>query len=156
MSNRTRSYKVEEQTRIPLLSLVFAFGPMLLSLADAALIWIAPPSDVPWLVNVLLLWSGALLAFLAGVRRGLTFRSPDGETPAQIATMFYLFVIAVAALFSGPTRVAASLLMLGFTSVGILDWMAARRQEVPPYFARLRPVQMLLPVISLLVVLPKI
>jgi hypothetical protein len=41
------------------------------------------------------------------------------------------------------------LLLAGYASLIVFDARAARRLEVPPYFARLRPVQMLIPIASL-------
>ena len=93
-------------------------------------------------------WGAAILAFLAGVRRGLSFRTPGGERPAQIMTVIYLYLLAIGALLV-PLPMALALLVMGFVSLGILDPGAARRQEAPLFFARLRPLQMAVPVCSL-------
>ena len=102
-----------------------------------------------------MLWGGAILAFLAGVRRGLSFRSPKGETLPQMASMLYLFGLALLGLGAGVSKTALAPLILGFVSVAVLDTLAARREEVPPFFARLRPTQMIVVVASLASVLPK-
>ncbi|HWJ20065.1 MAG TPA: hypothetical protein VNR65_15200 [Geobacterales bacterium] len=41
------------------------------------------------------------------------------------------------------------LLLLGYASLIVFDVRAAWRLEAPPYFARLRSVQMLIPIASL-------
>ncbi len=41
------------------------------------------------------------------------------------------------------------LLLAGYASLIVFDVRAARKLEAPPYFARLRPVQMLIPIASL-------
>jgi Protein of unknown function (DUF3429) len=104
-------------------------------------------------VDLTVLWGGAVLAFLAGVRRGLSFRTPGGPAPAQLATSLGLFALGFAALAVSQTAVAVSLLLAGYAALGVLDPRAADRHEAPPYFARLRPAQMLIPVLSLVAVL---
>ena len=97
-------------------------------------------------IRLTIIWGGGILAFLAGVRRGLSFRTPGGEAFAQIATMLWLFMLAVAALASPWLVSAATMLLVGYISVAILDPRAAARQEVPLFFARLRPLQMMVPI----------
>jgi hypothetical protein len=48
---------------------------------------------------------------------------------------------------------ALVLLIVGYASVAILDPIAARRQEVPAHFARLRPLQMGIGILALLAML---
>jgi hypothetical protein len=106
-------------------------------------------------VSLTSLWGGAILAFLAGVRRGLAFRSPGNETLPQFVTMLVLFVMALGALAAMPSRLSVAILAGGFASIAVMDRAAARREEAPPYFARLRPPQMLVAVVSLMALLPK-
>jgi hypothetical protein len=110
-------------------------------------------------MDATILWGCAILTFLAGVRRGVSFRTPGGATFAQIATMLWLFLIGLAALWAfvlgggqraaGATFASLALLLVGYVSLGVLDPLAARRGEAPLFFARLRPVQMLIPLASL-------
>ena len=91
------------------------------------------------------------MAFLAGVRRGLSFRTPGGARPAQIATVFWLFLLAIASLVVPSRLLGLGLLATGFASLAVLDPSAARQQEAPLFFARLRPIQMAIPVTALAV-----
>jgi hypothetical protein len=98
------------------------------------------------------LWGCAILLFLSGVRRGLSFRTEGGPTWVQIATMLGLFLLGfggLVLLFLGALRPALALLIVGFTGVAILDPIAARRGEAPLFFARLRPFQIPIAIVSL-------
>jgi hypothetical protein len=92
------------------------------------------------------LWGAAILIFLAGVRRGLSFRTPGGARAAQIATMAWYFVVglaaALASLATAPPWLGPALALAGFASLIALDPPAARRAEAPLFFLRLRPPQM--------------
>ena len=75
---------------------------------------------------------------------------------AQIATMFVLFVLALAALIAithAFAGLAVGLLLLGFVGIMLLDPIAARHGHAPIFFARLRPPQMAIAVISLAAIL---
>lgn len=133
---------VDDDPRIPALSIVLGYGPIMPIVIAALATWLAPH---PWpfvATSLGVLWSAAILIFLAGVRRGLAFRTPGGERPVQIATMIWLFVLGIAAFVVPTAVVSLAILVLGYLSVAILDPLAARREEVPAHFARLRPVQM--------------
>lgn len=105
------------------------------------------------LARLTIIWAGTILCFLAGVRRGLSFRQEGGPTVAQLGSMFSLFVLGAASLLS-PRRVpATAALLLGYASEAVLDPVAAQRDEAPRYFARLRPAQMIIPIASLAVLL---
>jgi hypothetical protein len=146
-----RRLEIVEPGRIPPLSLIFGFGPMLPLVAGlaAALLGVDPPGFTATQATVL--WGAAILLFLSGVRRGLSFRTPGGPTLAQLLTSFGLFWLGLGALVALPAspRLALALLALGYLAVLILDPIAASRAEVPPNFARLRPPQMAIAVASL-------
>jgi hypothetical protein len=95
------------------------------------------------------IWGDAVLAFLAGIRRGLSSRTPGGVDFAQMATMLWLFPLALAALVSPRPILSLGLLIVGYASIAVLDPAAAARREAPLFFRRLRPGQMLVPVIGL-------
>jgi hypothetical protein len=129
----------------PGLSLLFGYGPMLPIVAAAIAGWTLPRTGWP-IACLGLVWAAAILLFLAGVRRGLAFRTPGGERIGEMATMIWLFLLGLAALVAIPLWGAASagLLAIGYASVAILDPIAALREEAPAHFARLRPPQMAL------------
>ena len=148
-----RSYRVTEETRVPWLSLVLGYGPMLPIVAGAAAVWLVPGDLADVALRLTLIWSGTILAFLSGVRRGLAFRAPHPETLPQLATMLWLFLLALAVFLTMPHAIATGLLVIGYASLGLFDWLAARREEAPPYFAKLRPPQMAVAVVALAAVL---
>ena len=108
--------------------------------------WLAPAGPARDLaVTTALAWSGALLAFLSGVRRGLSFSEAKGARLDEVAGFLALFAVAFAGiLLSQPLVLAA-----GFVMAGVLDARAARRGEAPGYFRRLRPAQAALGALSL-------
>lgn len=110
----------------------------------------------PWrdlMPDLAALWGALILAFVAGVRRGFGFGAPDASTRAELVAMLVYFVPAGVALLLAWVRYRlASLLLLaaGYALVGLLDARAARRGDAPAHFALLRPVQMMIPVLSLI------
>ena len=140
----------DPKAHTPAISLFLAYVAMV-PIAAGAVVSLVFPS--PAIVRLTTAWSGSVLCFLAGVKRGLSFRQRGGPTFAQLASMLWLFVSGAAAVLL-PWRVPALiLLLLGYGSETLLGPVAARREEAPRYFARLRPVQMMIPVASLLVLL---
>ena len=69
--------------------------------------------------------------------------------------MLWLFVLGFGALVLTPHVAATIVLLIGFLSLAVFDTLAARREEAPPYFARLRPLQMAVPILSLLAILTR-
>ena len=98
--------------RIPLLSILFGFGPALLLPLLAAAAW-ALPAYAFWAVGLAQLWGSAILIFLAGVRRGLSFFTGGGERPVQIATMIWLFLLGLAGL-ALPPQLAFAAQLVGY------------------------------------------
>lgn len=148
----TRVFTVTEPAQTPALSLLLGFGAMIPLALGAILAWLLPEPGRHLARAGALLWGSAILLFLSGVRRGVSFRTPDGPTAAQILTMLWLFLLGLVALPLVPGWAAAIPLLLGYLSLAVLDPMAARRNEAPLFFARLRPVQMAIPVISLVAI----
>jgi hypothetical protein len=102
------------------------------------------------------IWGGSTLSFLAGVRRGLSFRTESGPTVMQIASMFVLFVLALLSIVSavlGKMIIAIGLLLAGYILIFILDPRAAKTGEAPLFFARLRPPQIGIAICSLAVLM---
>ena len=135
---------------MPWPSLVLGYGAMVPFVAAAGAVVVGEGTTRALGFMVMVLWGSALLLFLAGVRRGLSFRTPGGPTRAQIAMTLWLFLLGLAAPML-PVGPALLILTAGFLSLAVMDPAAARRGEVPPFFARLRPPQMAIPIGCLLV-----
>lgn len=148
-----RTITTREPRETPALSLVFGYGPMLPLVAGAVSAWWWRDTWDELILLASILYGAAILLFLAGVRRGVSFRTPGGPTAMQIATMFGLFLLGLSALLVvvvlGNRVIALDLLIAGFVAVAILDPIAARRGETPLFFARLRMLQVPLAVLSL-------
>jgi hypothetical protein len=156
-SNIHLSAGIEDgQPRTPLVSLVLAYAAMLpIAVGAAACVVIGFPG-ARLVVRATLIWAGSVLCFLAGVRRGLSFRQERGPTLSQLGTMLWLFVLGVASLLM-PWRVPAAVLQLvGYATMALYDPQAAEDGEVPRYFARLRPIQMIIPVVSLAILVMRL
>jgi hypothetical protein len=148
-----RRIEVIESGRIPGLDILFGFGPTLPFAAGAALAWWLPQPSRMIALQLVALWGSAILLFLSGVRRGLSFRTEGGPTWSQMATMLALFCMglgALAALLIDALLIALIVLLAGFGAVFVLDPIAAGRGEAPLYFSRLRRLQ--IPIILLALV----
>ena len=143
----------DPKAHTPALSLLLAYAAMVPIAMGTAASLVLDRDRRPTVTGLTVTWAGAVLCFLAGVRRGLSFRQPGGSTVAQVAAMFWLFVLGAGALLSPRRGAALVLLLLGYGSMAVLDPKAAERQEAPRYLTRLRPVQMLVPILSLVVLL---
>lgn len=135
--------------RVPPLDLVLGYGPALLLPLLALFAFLLPVERARLPVALGQLWGAAILVFLAGVRRGLSFFTEGGPRPIQIATMMWLFLLGLAGLAFAPP-LAFPALVIGYGSVALLDPPAARRDEVPAHFARLRPPQMGIALVGLI------
>ena len=142
----------DARPRVPLLSLLFGYGPALLIVAAGFAGWLLPPDWQTAAVGVGWLWATAVLLFLAGVTRGLSFFSPGGPRGAQIVQMLWLFALGLGALMT-PPWIGLALLVLGYGSIAVFDPPAARQGLAPAYFARLRRPQMALAIIGLVLLL---
>ncbi len=117
-------------------------------IACAALTWLTPIGARSLVRTLAVIWAGSLLAFFAGVRRGLTFSEAGGGRATELATMLAAFGVGVISLVLVSPLLAAT----GLAGVGVLDAVAARRREAPGYFVVFRPPQMLAAVAALLIV----
>ena len=146
----SRTIHVTERRRIPMDGLILGWGPVLPFPVAVVGVLVGWPALALLALHLAVLWGAAILCFLAGVRRGLSFRTEGGPRAVQIVTMIVLFLAGLLALVL-PLHVAAGLLAAGYLALAVLDPVAARRGEVPLYFARLRPGQMGLAAVSLAV-----
>jgi hypothetical protein len=151
------AFTVSEPLHTPALSLILGYGATLPFIAGAAGAALIHDTAIAQLcLDLIVLWGAAILLFLAGVRRGLSFRTPNGPTAGQIAASMWYFTAGFGSLLLwaledtlGSEAPALLLLLAGYASLIVFDVRAARHLEAPPYFARLRPVQMLIPIASL-------
>lgn len=149
---RQRSFRITERPQIPWLSVVFGYLPMVPFVGGAIGAWLLPVWLRPEVISLTIIWAAAILAFLGGVRRGLSFRTEGGPALAQIITMFCVYVLAFLALASasfGLFTSAVAMLFVGFLALETLDPVAARNGQAPLFFARLRPAQLGVAVASL-------
>ena len=141
------------QPHTPLVSLLLAYAAMVPTATAAGAVLLAPRSWRGPASRLGGTWAGAVLCFLAGVRRGLSFRQDGGSTVSEIGSVVTLFSLGAASLVLPTGRASQLALLSGFALLGAGDARAARRSEAPRYFARLRPVQVLVPLASLSILL---
>jgi hypothetical protein len=140
---------------IPPASLILGFGPMLLLLLCAVLAWLLPAPSGRWAVAGGWLFGAAILLFLAGVERGMSFHVGEGAPPRQIALMLALFALGVAALVLSP-RFSFLVAATGYAIIGAADPLLARSGGAPAHFRRLRPAQMIIAVLALLLLAARV
>ncbi|VWX53780.1 DUF3429 domain-containing protein [Novosphingobium sp. 9U] len=128
--------RIDTPDKTPLLSLLLGYGPALVILVAGALAL----ADVPWALTFGMLWSSAILIFLAGVVRGLSFFTEGGPRLSQVAVMGVRFGCGLLALILPPV-LAAPVLAVGYLSSLVYDPFAARSGAAPRYFVKLRPPQ---------------
>ncbi|GJD35609.1 DUF3429 domain-containing protein [Methylobacterium aerolatum] len=152
-----RTILAHEPRRIPWLDLVFGFGPMLPIVAGAATAWWLQGQPLDYLVALATqFYAASILCFLAGVHRGVSFRTEGGPRLSQLVTMLVLYGLGLGSLLAaamGKAVPSLAMLILGYLLVAVLDPLQARTGGVPLAHARLRPIQMPLAIVSLAVLL---
>ena len=141
MAQTHRPIHATEPAHPPRLSLLLGWGAMAPFVACAGLALAGVPEPAAPLAS---LWGGTILAFLAGVRRGVSFRQPGGPKARQVLIMVAHFLLALAALgllASGLPGPAAGLLTPAYASLALTDRRGALAGTMPLHFARLRPAQ---------------
>ena len=146
----------DPQPRAPWESFLFAYAATVPLVAAAIAVWWLAGDTRAIILQLGVRWAGAVLCFLSGVRRGLSFRQAGGPTLAQLAAMLWLIVLGAVALLSPWPFVSLLLELIGYATLALADPVAARRGEAPRYFARLRPVQMLIPLACLVALLARL
>ncbi len=137
-----RSLDVVESARPSLLDQGLAWGAMAPLIAGASAAWLTRGDFRAAAMSLVIIWGGAILAFLAGVRRGLSFRTPGGPQAAQIIVMLWTFVLAIGSMIALRPLTSLSLLIVGFASLGLIARVSAARVQTPLAFASIRPAQM--------------
>jgi hypothetical protein len=93
------AFTVAEPLNAPALSLILGYGATIPFIAGAAgAAFIGNAAMVQRCLDLTVLWGAAILLFLAGVRRGLSFRSPNGVTSGQIAASMWYFIAGLGPL----------------------------------------------------------
>jgi hypothetical protein len=146
-------HHVRDPEHTPWLGRLLGYGAMLPLVVAAAGVWFLEPEPGALVLHLAVVWGASLLAFFAGVRRGVSFRTEGGPTRAQLAGMIWLFTLAVAALVIPASVPALVVIFAGFASLITLDAKAARTGEAPRYFRRLRPPQMTVALVAVVVLL---
>ena len=149
----SRKITATEPAAPPPVGALLAFAAMLPIAAGAVYLWIGGEAQSFLTVNMTLLWGASILTFLAGVRRGVSFRQSGGPTLSQLVTMLWLYGLGFVAIVEtvwAYTLTATGLEILGFLSLAILDPIAAKKGEAPLFFAALRPIQMAIPIVALI------
>ena len=131
----------------PPLEQLLGYGPALLIAAAGVLAW-ASSSFVLVALVAGQIWAAAILLFLAGVTRGLSFFTEGGQTAGQLVAMAVRFGCGLAGLLL-PGPLAFPVLIAGYASVAFYDPVAAHGGTAPRFFARLRPLQMGIAVLGL-------
>lgn len=136
--------RIDTPERTPPLSLLLGYGPALVILVAGALAL----AQVPYALTFGCIWAAAILIFLAGVVRGLSFFTDGGPRLTQVAVMMARFLCGLVALVLPPI-LATPLLAAGYLTSLLYDPAAARSGAAPRYFARLRPPQMAIALVGL-------
>jgi hypothetical protein len=151
--------RIADSRETPVLSLLLGYGAMVPFAAAAAGAWLFY-GERAWFVVFAALWGCAILCFLAGVRRGVSFRMAGGPTLAQIATMLVVFGLGFCAMSAffllRSTVLTLAMLAVGYALLAVLDPIAARHGEAPLFFAGLRPAQMAIAVVSLVALIVRL
>lgn len=128
--------------RVPWLSIVFGYGPMLPLVLAALGAWLLPH---PWpllAVRLAIVWGALILSFIGGVRRGFGFARDGASTAGEIVAAVAYVTLAGLALVVPRASAALALLVVGYLLAAMLDARAARAGDAPSHFARLRPPQL--------------
>lgn len=154
MSLQDRTVTTTEPAKTPPESVFFAYIAMLPLVVGAVALWFVPTTQSFLLLNLVLLWAASIIIFLSGVRRGVSFRTPQGPHVSQLVMMLWLFVVGFASVLAtvwGFPVTAIILEIVAYVSIAIIDPISARNGDAPLFFAKLRPVQMVLPIAALVV-----
>jgi hypothetical protein len=136
----------------PVRAKVFGLAAVAPIAAGVAGTFLAPAHWRAAVFHAVVIWSASILCFLAGVRRGDSFHTPNGPTPMQMPAIFVVWAVGLAALIVAPVLAVVALLV-GFLAVAVLDTWGARHRQAPLFLAQFRPVQMIIPIVSLAVLL---
>jgi hypothetical protein len=144
-----RALGVGETAEGHLLDRVLGWGAIAPLIACAVIAWLTTGSVRAVAMSLAIIWGGAVLVFLAGVRRGLGFRAPDKARPSQTLFMLWTFALAFGSMIALRPLTSLGLLILGYAGMALAARAAGLREEVPIFSAGLRPVHMSVALLSL-------
>jgi len=144
-----RVLEVRESAEGHLLDRVLGWSAIAPLIGCAVAAWVTYGSIRAVAMSLAIIWAGAILVFLAGVRRGLGFRTPGGASSGQIVFILWTFVLAFGSMIALRPLTSLFLLILGYAGMAVSARAAAVRAEVPLFFSGFRPVQMSVAVLSL-------
>jgi hypothetical protein len=131
------------------MDLALAWGVMAPFVACALAAWLTQGAAQAVAMSLAIIWGGAILAFAAGVRRGLGLLHPGAARWAQVGVVLWTFILAFGSMIALKPLTSLGLLILGYSSLALLAHLSVRRAEVPARFGKFRPVQMAVAALSL-------
>lgn len=144
-----RVLEVREAAEGHVLDRVLGWGAMAPLALCAVAAWLSAGSVRAVAMSLAIIWGGAVLVFLAGVRRGLGFRTPSGARSSQIAFVLWTFALAFGSMIALQPLTSVGLLILGYAGMALAARGAALRDEAPVSFAGWGPAQMSVAALSL-------
>lgn len=114
---------------------------------------VLPSSCAPVIERFARVWTGGLFCFFAGVHRGASFYNPKGpqvSDPVIFLAMHFLGLSTF--LFS--SRLSWRLATAGMLATLAGDVHLARQNRLPHFFLRLRPMQLLVATVFLILLTP--
>jgi hypothetical protein len=144
-----RASEVRETPEGHLLDRVLGWGALAPLICCALGAWLTAGSVRSVVMSLAIIWGGAVLAFLAGVRRGLGVRTPAGARSGQIAFMLWTFALAFGSMIALQPLTSLGLLILGYAGMALAARSAALREEIPVFLVGARPGQMSVAMLSL-------
>ncbi|EHH68924.1 hypothetical protein GMO_02310 [Gluconobacter morbifer G707] len=103
---------------------------------------IAPVSTRPLIRRFIRVWTGALFCFFGGVHRGASFynpRSPQLSDPVIFLCLHFFGLSMIMA----PDHVFKRYAPAGMLATLAGELYLAKQRRLPPFFLRLRPLQLL-------------
>jgi hypothetical protein len=144
-----RVLEVRENREGHALDRALGWAAMAPLVACAMAAWLTAGSFREVAMSLAIIWGGAILAFLAGVRRGLSFRPPGGAQGARLLFTLWTFVLAFGSMIALRPLTSLGLLILGYAGLALAGRGAALREEVPLFFAGSGPAQVSVAALSL-------
>lgn len=141
------------RTAIPPIALWLGLAGLLPFIGAAIAVWLSDTEQQPQAVFALLAYGAVILSFLGGVRWGAVLRNQAALEQAHPLVMSILpSLVAWLALLVPPTA-GLTLLIIGLSGQFLYDRAAARSDELPAWYGRLRVILSIGAVTSLAVAL---
>jgi hypothetical protein len=132
-----------------LLDRALGWGAMAPLIVCAMGAWLSVGSVRAMVMSLAIIWGGAVLVFLAGVRRGLDFRTAGAARSRRILFVLWTFALAFGSMIALQPLTSVGLLILGYVGMALSERGAALREEGPFVFSGLRPAKMSIAALSL-------